>query len=167
MLTGVTIKSLKRNADERGFFSELIRLDWKEPLGVDEIAQANLSITYPGIIRAWHKHERGQVDYFIVIKGALKICVFDEKTEELDEVISTGENLQVVRVPGNYWHGFKVIGHEPAILVYFVNKLYDHNNPDEIRRPWNDPTIVPRVINGRTDDPRCSKPWDWFHPPHK
>jgi len=166
MLPGIIIKPLKRNVDERGFFSELIRLDWKDILGEDEIVQANLSITYPGIIRAWHKHERDQVDYFIVIKGALKICAFDDNTKELDEIISTGENLQVVRIPGKYWHGFKVIGYEPSLLIYFVNKLYDYNNPDEIRRPWND-LIIPESINGNVDDHRVGKPWDWMWLPHR
>jgi len=28
-----------------------------ELLGGDEILQANLSVTYPGIVRAWHRHE--------------------------------------------------------------------------------------------------------------
>ena len=165
MLPGIVVKPLKRFADERGFFTEIMRKDWD--IFENEIVQANLSITYPGIVRAWHKHEKGQIDHFICIKGAIKICAYDENTQELAEIISTGENPQIVRVPGHYWHGFKAIGVEPAILVYFVNKLYDYENPDEIRRPWNDPSIIPKVINGRTDDPRCDKPWDWFYPPHK
>jgi dTDP-4-dehydrorhamnose 3,5-epimerase len=71
----------------------------------------NFSSSYPGIVRAWHWHLREQVDYFVVLKGALKICAYDEKTRELDEIVSTGEgeNLQVVRIPGEYWHGFSVI----------------------------------------------------------
>jgi len=52
-------------------------------------------------------------------------------------------------------------------LIYFVNKLYDRENPDEERRPWNDQTVNPRSINGRSDDPRIGKPWDWSYPPHK
>jgi len=107
------------------------------------------------------------VDYFVVIKGAIKICVYDDSTQELDEIISTGENIQVIRVPGHYWHGFKVVNSEPAFLVYFVNKLYDYTNPDEVRRIWNDQAIIPKKINGREDDPRCNKPWDWLYPPHK
>ncbi|MEM2272474.1 MAG: dTDP-4-dehydrorhamnose 3,5-epimerase family protein, partial [Archaeoglobaceae archaeon] len=125
------------------------------------------SVSYPGIVRAWHRHLRGQVDYFVVLRGAIKICAFDEKSRELNEIVSVGENLQVVRIPGHYWHGFKVLGDEKAYLVYFTNKLYDYGNPDEERRPWNDPEIVPERINGRSDDPRCNKPWDWFYPPHK
>ena len=166
MLPGIVVKPLKRFADERGFFTEIMRRDWSDIFG-DEIVQANLSISYPGVVRAWHKHERGQVDYFVVVKGALKICAYDDEKQELTEIVSTGDNLQVVRIPGHYWHGFKALGVEPAMLVYFVSRLYDYENPDEVRRPWNDETIVPKTINGKTDDPRCNKPWDWFYPPHK
>ena len=167
MLHGISIYPLKRFIDERGSFVEMYRRDWKELIGDEEIVQANLSISYPGIVRAWHKHVRGQVDYFIVIKGAMKICAYDEESGELDEIISTGESLQVVRVPGHYWHGTKTVGNEPSITVYLVNRLYDYDNPDKLRRPWNDSTIVPKSINGRRDDPRVGRPWDWFHPPHK
>jgi dTDP-4-dehydrorhamnose 3,5-epimerase len=83
------------------------------------------------------------------------------------EVVLSGDKPQILRIPGHYWHGFKAIGQEPVYLIYFVNKLYDYQNPDEERRPWNDPTIVPQTINGKKDDPRIGKPWDWFHPPHK
>lgn len=167
MLPGIMTKQLKRLPDERGFFTEIFREDWKDLLAEDKIMQANLSTTYPGIVRAWHRHERGQVDYFIVIKGALKICAYDEATKEIDEIISTGDNLQVVRIPGHYWHGFKVASSEPASHVYFVNRLYDYGNPDETRKPWNDSSIIPQKINGKKDDPRTGKPWDWLLPPHK
>jgi len=167
MLEGIKIKKCNKRADERGSFTELMRTDWREILGEDKFVQTNLSITYPGIIRAWHRHRRGQVDYFIVLKGALKICAYDPKSMELDEIISTGQQLKIVRIPGRYWHGFKVIGNEVAWLLYFVNKLYDYDNPDEERKPWNDPTIIPKSINGRTDDPRTGKSWDWKYPPHR
>ncbi len=166
MIQGVAIRPLKTMADERGFFNEIFRSDWKE-IFTDDVVQVNLSITYPDTVRAWHKHERGQTDHFIVIKGAIKICAYDQTSEELDEIISTGENIQIVRIPGHHWHGFKAIRNEPAYLVYFVNKLYDYAKPDEISRPWNDPTITPKKINGKMDDPRCGKPWDWLAPPHK
>ena len=55
----------------------------------------------------------------------------------------------------------------PVYLVYFTTRLYNYTDPDEERRPWSDPIIVPKLINGRKDDPRVGKPWDWFYPPHK
>jgi dTDP-4-dehydrorhamnose 3,5-epimerase len=166
-LTGIMVKQLKRFPDERGFFMELIRKDWKDLVEENNIVQANLSLSYPGVVRAWHKHERGQIDYFVVIRGALKICAYEDSIGELDEIVSTGENVQVVRIPGHYWHGSKAVSNEPAFLIYLVNRLYDYKKPDEIRRSWNDPTIVPKQINGNADDPRIGKPWDWFYPPHK
>src|SRR3989304_5005907 len=167
MLHGITIKQLKPNPDERGFFTEVFRKDWKDILESDVISQANLSMTYPGIIRAWHRHLRGQADYFIALKGAIKICAYDEKTEDLNEIISTLQNLQIVRIPGHYWHGFKAIGVEPAMLLYFTTNLYNSADPDEERRPWDDHTIVPKLVNGKKDAPRAGKPWDLNYPSNK
>jgi dTDP-4-dehydrorhamnose 3,5-epimerase len=167
MLPGIVVKPLKRIPDERGSFTEVFRKDWKDLLENDTATQANLSITYPGIIRAWHRHLRGQTDYFLALKGAIKIGVFDDKSGELDEIVSTAQNMQIVRVPGHYWHGFKVVGDEPAMLLYFTTNLYDPAKPDEERKAWNDPILIPKSINGKKDDPRVGKIWDWNYPPHK
>jgi dTDP-4-dehydrorhamnose 3,5-epimerase len=163
MLNGVSVYDLKMNVDERGFFAELFRHDWKELLGDDSVVQANLSYSYPGMVRAWHRHNRGQVDYFIVLEGSLKICAYDDSQKsttygQLDEIIASGRRLQVVRVPGHYWHGTKALGDKASLTVYCVNRLYDAKNPDEDRRAWNDVTII---------DPKTSKPFDWNKPPHK
>jgi dTDP-4-dehydrorhamnose 3,5-epimerase len=166
MLPGITVKSLSRFPDERGFFTEIMKKNWPD-IGMDDIVQANYSVSYPAMIRAWHSHVKGQVDYFVVLDGALKICAFDDESGELTEIISTGENIQIVRIPGHYWHGFKVIGDRTAHLVYFVNRLYETKDPDEVRRPWNDASIIPESINGNSDDPRCHKSWDWSYPPYK
>ncbi len=166
-LKGMRIAELERFIDERGMFHEIFRSDWKELLEEDIIVQSNWSVTYPGIVRAWHRHLRGQVDYFIVVKGSIKVCAYDEESQHLVEVVLSDSKPQILRVPGHYWHGFKVVGNEPAILVYFTTRLYDYKNPDEERRPWNDKSIIPLKINGKTSDPRCGKPWDWFYPPHK
>ncbi len=163
MLPGVRVYDVKKNIDERGFFAEIIRNDWKDLLDEDAVVQANLSYSYPGMIRAWHRHVRGQVDYFIVLKWPLKICAYDDRADsktkgQLDEVVSSGERPQAVRIPGFYWHGTKAVGNEPALTVYCVNRLYDLKNPDEERRAWNDPAIM---------DPKTGKSFDWNRAPHK
>jgi len=163
MLPGIVVRELKKLLDERGMFCELMRKDWRDLLVEDEVVQANLSLTYPGIIRAWHRHTRGQVDYFVVLRGALRICAYDDEAEsetygQLTEIVSSSEKLQVVRIPGHYWHGFKVIGSEPAVLLYFVSRLFDYQHPDEQRRPWNDHKII---------DPATGEPFDWNRLPHK
>jgi dTDP-4-dehydrorhamnose 3,5-epimerase len=166
-LKGVRTYEINILPDERGFFAEALRQDWKEMFEDEWITQANMSFSYPNIVRAWHKHLRGQVDYFLVLKGAMKICAYEESSGKLAEVIASGEKPTIVRIPGKYLHGTKTISSEPSLAVYFVTRLYDYKNPDEIRRPWNDQTIVPTEINGKKDDPRVGRPWDWFSSPHK
>ena len=166
-LKGVKTYEIKILPDERGFFAEALRTDWKEFLEDEQITQTNLSYSYPNVVRAWHKHTRGQIDHFLVLKGAMKICAYDEETGKMAEVIASDKKPTVVRIPGNYLHGTKTISNEPSLLIYFVNRVYDYKNPDELRRPWDDQSIVPTEINGKTDDPRVGKPWDWFLPPHK
>jgi dTDP-4-dehydrorhamnose 3,5-epimerase len=171
MITGIDVRPINRLADERGFFSEITRTDWKETQP-EEITQINLSHSYPGMIRAWHRHNRGQVDHFTVLFGAIKLCAYDDdkksKTHgELDEIILSSESPKLVRIPGYLWHGFKALGVQPTTLLYNVNQLFDYGNPDEERRPWDDPSIKPSSINGRRDDPRVDKPWDWNYPPHR
>ncbi len=162
-LPGIRVYDIKKIPDERGFFAEALREDWQDFLEGDRIVQANLSFSYPGMIRAWHRHLRGQVDYFIVLKGAMKICAYDDDPSsptcgQLDEIIASSERLQVVRIVGKFWHGTKTISSDPSTTMYMVNRLYDYKNPDEERRPWNDPKII---------DPKTKSPFDWNKPPHK
>lgn len=158
MLDGIKIYEWKKIPDERGFFAELLRQDWKDLLGEDWMAQANLSLSYPSVIRAWHRHLRGQTDYFIVLQGAMRICAYDEKTGQLDEIIASEHKPQIIRVPGHYWHGTKTVGDKPSLTLYFTTRLYDYENPDEERRSWDDQSII---------DPKTGKPYDWNKPPHK
>jgi dTDP-4-dehydrorhamnose 3,5-epimerase len=159
MLPGVKIFELNKNIDERGSFTEIFRNDWvKQILDENEIVQANISISYPGVIRAWHRHQRGQIDFFLTVDGSIKLCAYDEELHELDQIVSSGEQFQLVRIPGHYWHGFKNVGDRTCTVVYFVNRLYDYKIPDEERRPWNDPHIVDKITN---------KPFDWNKPPYR
>lgn len=163
MLPGNKIYDVKKIPDERGFFAELLREDQKEFTEGDKIVQTNLSYSYPGMIRAWHRHHRGQVDYFMVLRGAMKICAYDDDPNsptngQLDEIIASSDRLQVVRIVGKNWHGTKTISSEPSLTVYATTRLYDSKNPDEERRPWNDPKII---------DPKTRSQFDWNKPPHK
>ena len=172
MIEGIVVKEIKRFFDERGFFSELLRDDWKDLIFDDQLKQVNLSFSYPGVVRAWHRHIKGQIDYFVCITGAIKVCAYDDREDsktngELDEIILSEDKLEIARVPGILWHGYKALGTEPIKMLYCVNHLYKYETPDEERRPWNDPTIIPKSINGNTNDWRVGKVWDWYFSPNK
>jgi dTDP-4-dehydrorhamnose 3,5-epimerase len=164
VLEGIKVIDIVKNPDERGFFAEALRKDWSELFGTQQwISQANLSQSYPGIIRAWHRHDRGQIDYFLVLNGSMKIVAYDgdEKSKtcgKMVEVVASEQRLQIIAIPGHYWHGTKTLGITPSLTMYFVNNLYDVKNPDEERRPWNDSFIV---------DPKTNSAYDWNKAPHK
>jgi len=156
-LEGLAVRDLEKHVDERGFFAEILRNDWKELIHKDNVAQTSLSMSQPGVVRAWHRHARGQVDYIIVIEGTVRIAIYNDLSGSsthgtVEDIIVSGEKLQAVRVPGHYWHGTKNIGDKPSLTLYFCTKLYNHADPDEERRPWNDSSII---------DPRTNKPYDW------
>jgi dTDP-4-dehydrorhamnose 3,5-epimerase len=119
-LKGVRTYEINIIPDERGFFTEALRQDWKELVEDEWIAQANISRSYPNIVRAWHKHMRGQVDYFLVLEGAMKICAYQEETGKMAEIVASGQKPTVVRIPGSYLHGTKTVSAEPSLTVYFT-----------------------------------------------
>ncbi len=104
-LPDIQVIDLIKNPDERGFFAEAARKDWLDLFGEEWITQANMSQGYPGVIRAWHRHAHGQVDFFIVLEGAMKIVAYDgnEKSNtkgRIVEIVASEERLQLVKVPG-------------------------------------------------------------------
>jgi len=154
MIHGVETRELQVNADERGHLVEVFREDWD--LYDPEPAMSYYSMTYPGIVRAWHRHLEGQVDHFICPKGRIKIGVYDDRKDsptegELNTFVVGEHNQVAVRIPGDCWHGFKAIGDEPAFLLNFPSKLYNYEKPDEERLPHDTEEI----------------PFDWHAEPHE
>ena len=139
--------------DDRGYVMEIFRTDWVEFFGKDLPKQMNFSKSKPGVIRAWHKHNRNQIDYFLVQKGKVRICVYDGNKKsntfgKLVEIDVNGNLPKIIKVPGHFWHGTKNIGTEISETVYFLTNLYDYNNPDEERMNWDDLSIIdPRTQN--------------------
>jgi dTDP-4-dehydrorhamnose 3,5-epimerase len=138
MIEGVKVRDLQVNADERGHLVEIFREDWE--LYDPGPAMSYYSMSYPGVVRAWHRHDRGQIDHFICPKGRIKVGIYDDRDGSatrgaLDTFVIGEHNQKIVRIPGDCWHGFKAIGDEPAFLVNFPTNLYDYENPDEERLP--------------------------------
>jgi len=73
-----------------------------------------------------------------VIQGTAKIAVYDDREGSstkglINEFILGEDNLALLQIPGECWHGFKALGVKPALLVNFPTKLYDYEEPDEER----------------------------------
>jgi len=140
MINGIEVRDLQVNADERGHLVETFREDWD--LYDPDPTMSYYSLSYPGVVRAWHRHLEGQIDHFICPKGRVKIGIYDEREDsstegELNTFVIGEHNQQAIRIPGDCWHGFKVLGNEQAVLLNFPTKLYDYEDPDEERIPYD------------------------------
>jgi dTDP-4-dehydrorhamnose 3,5-epimerase len=138
LIRGIGIQKLEKRADERGFLCEILRKDWHL---FEEFSMAYFSVTYPNVVRGWHRHpSTKQIDNICVIQGTTKIVVYDDRPNSqtrgmINEFIIGEDNMVLLRIPGECWHGFKVLGIKPAILINFPDKLYNYGVPDEERLP--------------------------------
>ena len=141
-ITGVIVKQLKINSDDRGFFAEILKFGEKS---FQEIKQTSYTETYPGVIKAFHWHKK-QWDIWFVAAGMAQVVLHDLRkkspTQGETEVIYAGENNRVVIViPPGVAHGYRVLGRKKVGLFYHTTEAYNPRNPDEERIPFDDPKI--------------------------
>lgn len=140
MIADVQLKPLVTHADDRGYFQEIFRED--DPF-FTRFGQSSYSITYPGIIKAWHWHQQ-QDDIWYILGGMAQVGLHDLRedspTRGQTDVFYLGEhNRQALFIPHGVAHGYRVLGVQPVALVYYTT--YTYNPADELRIPWDDPRI--------------------------
>ncbi len=75
MIKDVAVKKLIRHPDNRGFFMEILRDD--DDL-LKRFGQASMSKSYPGVIKAFHYHER-QDDLWFFPVGNAEVVLYDRR----------------------------------------------------------------------------------------
>lgn len=98
--------------------------------------QINFSMQYPGVVKAWHRHDR-QSDFWICLVGHIKAGVYRESDGAAWMQIMGEKRPGVLIIPTPLWHGATCVGPMPAGLLYYVTRAYDPASPDEHRRPWD------------------------------
>jgi dTDP-4-dehydrorhamnose 3,5-epimerase len=148
LIDGVVIESMQVHPDDRGFFTELARLG-SEGIAARMIAdgrrqiQISTTLTYPGTIKAIHYHYE-QTDLWAPIAGMLQVFLYDlrrgSKTFGLINTLYVGLlRPWEILIPPGVGHGYKVLGTQPAQLVYLTDRYY--NPKDEGRLPYDHPDI--------------------------
>ena len=135
LIEGVKSKSLRVIPDDRGWLMEILRADDSDFF--TKFGQVYVSATYPGVVKAWHYHQR-QVDNFSCIQGIVKLVLIDTRpgspTEGVVNEFWVGtQNPILVQVPNLVYHGWKNIGEEVALVVNVPTEPYRYGDPDEYR----------------------------------
>jgi dTDP-4-dehydrorhamnose 3,5-epimerase len=144
LIAGVHAHPYQVWPDDRGYFLEVARMG-QGPIETfpKETTQVSAALNYPGTIKAFHFH-RHQTDCWVPVQGMLQIVLVDLRPQSptfgARNTIYLGAHRrwQLV-VPPGVGHGYKVIGTEPALLVYLTDRFYDP--ADEGRIPHDDPKI--------------------------
>ena len=116
------IFKFKRHSDDRGHLVELVK-------GKGSQTQVFFSTTKPGITRGDHFHF-GKVERFCVLYGTACIKTRKIDSQEVNEYIISGEDNKVIDMPLLFTHNITNVGNEDLICVFWVNEIFDTNNPD-------------------------------------
>lgn len=120
--------------DEHGRLGEIIRADdpWFE-----KFRQVYFTTAYPGVVKAWHYHKK-QTDYFYVIKGMVKVALYDDResspTKSIVKELYHGKHCPgLLRIPPGVQHSWMCVSEREAYIVNVVSEMYNCAEPDEFR----------------------------------
>lgn len=138
-IDGVQYRLTRPVSHHHGHLTEVFRTDW----GIADfpVVQVNLTLTFPGRIRAWGIH-RFTIDRLFAATGSLCIVCYDGRRESptfrhLNEFMLGGRNQGLVVIPPGVFHGWKNIGDDEATIVSMPSRLYDHDGPDRWEMMWD------------------------------
>jgi len=134
IIDGVETKALKVIADERGRLMEMLRTDDQI---FEEFGQVYLSTTYPGVVKGWHSHQE-QTDNIICVRGMIKLVIYDNRPGScskgrINEFFIGEHHPVLVKIPPRLHHGWKCIGRSEAYIINVASRVYNYDQPDEIR----------------------------------
>ncbi len=137
MIQDVKITPLKILSDSRGSVMHMMRNDSKI---FESFGEIYFSTIYKDSIKAWHLHKESTLNY-ACIKGAVKLVLFDERSEsstkgKYQEINLSPESYFLVTIPPNIWNGFKGI-YEPESIIANCLSL-PHNEKEMVRKDHSD-----------------------------
>ena len=144
LIDGVRVQPYALWPDDRGYFLEAARIGQGLVAQFPkESTQVSAALSYPGTIKAFHFHKH-QTDCWAPVQGMFQVALVDLRKQSptfgLRNTMYVG-NLRPwqILIPPGVAHGYKVVGPDPAFLIYLTDHFYDPK--DEGRIPYNDPQI--------------------------
>ena len=127
-IEGVSVISLKKNVDDRGFLVETYRAD--ELPGNVKPQMSYLSVTEPGIGRGPHEHKE-QTDVFSFLgPGNFKIFLWDNRSQSRTFgkrmiFFAGADNPMTLIVPPGVVHGYRNSSQsERGMVLNYPDQLY-------------------------------------------
>ncbi|QQG44796.1 MAG: dTDP-4-dehydrorhamnose 3,5-epimerase family protein [Candidatus Roizmanbacteria bacterium] len=144
-IDGLKIIELKKFSGEDGTFEELLRINDQGNLEIFpdfHLMQVNRSKLLPGAIKAWHIHLNQEDIWYADPEDHMLLGLWDiredssTKNTKFKLVLGAGVS-RLVYIPRGVAHGVVNISNNPGTVIYFVNKQFNIQSPDEYRLPWD------------------------------
>lgn len=117
---------LQPHTDERGTFVETIKLHTG--------GQVSFSTTKQGVTRGNHYHTR-KIERFVVLQGEARIQLRRVGTNDVVNFTLSGNKTSYVDMPIWYTHNITNIGETELITQFWINELFNPNDPDTFFEP--------------------------------
>ncbi len=144
LIDGVKVQPFALWPDDRGAFLEILRVGGGLAANFPTAStQVSAAMSYAGSIKAFHYHLH-QTDCWTPAFGMFQFVLADFRVgsptfgQRNTMYVGTMRPWQILIPPG-VGHGYKVIGTEPATLIYVTDRFY--NPADEGRVAYNDKQI--------------------------
>lgn len=112
---------LKMNVDERGSFTEIIRMQGS--------GQVSVNISKPGVTKGNHWHHTKN-EKFVVVSGKGLIQFREIEHNEIIEYHVNGEEIRVVDIPTGYTHNIINEGNTDLVTIMWCSECFDPEHPD-------------------------------------
>lgn len=130
--------------DEGGDFCEIARLTDGSISGLPAYRPAQVSYSYmePGTIKAWHLHQHQDDLWFVPPGDRLLVGLHDVREgsptyRTTMRFVIGGGKARLLYIPRGVAHGLANLTPRPASIIYFVNRAFDADQPDEHRLPYD------------------------------
>lgn len=115
--------SVPQHADPRGVFVEMLK--------TPDSGQFSYFTAHPGITRGGHYHH-SKTEKFLVIKGQALFKFRHLITNETVELLTSGNQPQVVDTIPGWAHDITNVGSDEMIVMLWANENFDRERPDTV-----------------------------------
>ena len=112
--------------DPRGVFVEMLK--------TPDAGQFSFFTAHPGITRGGHYHH-SKTEKFLVIKGQARFKFRHMQTGQEHELVTSGENPEIVETVPGWTHDITNIGTDEMIVMLWANEVFDRARPDTFACP--------------------------------
>ncbi len=114
------------HGDPRGIFVEMLK--------TPDCGQFSYFTAHPGITRGGHYHH-SKTEKFLVIKGKARFKFRHMQTQETHELLTCGEQPEIVETVPGWTHDITNIGEDEMIVMLWANEIFDRSKPDTFSCP--------------------------------